>query len=66
MLVESVGLSALGTFLLADLLAGVLLLLGFFLLLKLAACFADVLLARGSVNLASRAETETTHIERAT
>lgn len=65
-LVEPVGLSALGAFLLADLLAGVFLLLGLFLLLKLAACFADVLLARGSVDLASRAETETTHVERAT
>lgn len=65
-LVEPVGLSALGAFLLADLLPGVLLLLGLFLLLELAACFADMLLARSSVDLASRAETETTHVERAT
>lgn len=59
---EAMGLCAL---LLADLVTVVLLLLGLLLLLKLATSFTNVLLAGGSVDLATRAEAETTHIKRA-
>lgn len=52
-LVEAVGFATLCTFLLADLLTGVLLLLGSFFFLKLAAGLADVLLAGNSVHLAA-------------
>lgn len=52
-LVEAVGLATLCTFLFADLLTGVLFLLGSFFFLKLTAGLADVLLAGDSVNLAA-------------
>jgi hypothetical protein len=48
-----VGLATLCTFLFADLLTGVLFLLGSFFFLKLTAGLADVLLAGDSVNLAA-------------
>lgn len=52
-LVEAVGFATLCTFLFADLLTGVLFLLGSFFFLKLTTGLADVLLAGDSVNLAA-------------
>lgn len=61
---ESMRISALGAVLLADLLACVLFLLCLLLLLELASCLANVVLAGSGVDLTSRSETEATHIKR--
>lgn len=62
---EAMSFATLCALLLANLLTSILLFFCLFLLFKLATSFADVLLASSSVDLAARADTETTHVERA-
>jgi uncharacterized protein YacL len=64
-LVEAVSFATLCALLLANLFTSILLFLGLLLFLKLAASFTNILLACSSVYLAARANTETTHVERA-
>lgn len=63
-LCETVGISVLCALLFTDLLAGIFLFLGLFLLLKLASRLTDVLLTSSSVDLTPRSKAETTHVQR--